>query len=249
MRLLALILLSITISIALQAQTSPCRVVLKGGKTADQLKLFYTGGVLADSIAIADVSRISRAARDSSVSTLSDGFYTTFMRLIAVDSTYIHTPAAFMYLQGALVCSIPAQWHKVDTIKGVLSEYNLSNLPKQSRKPLLGEFKWVKGTQPVVVVDLPEMAKVGDEIRVKFETNYPIDELTDRLQSSTLVYDRIVATTSNVSISNGNATHSYSVTIVYKVANPGTVAFEALKFKIAGKKARMSEIGIDIPRS
>lgn len=228
------------------AQTYPCRVALKADRAADKLKLFYTGGVLADSIHIDDVSRLSRGAIDSMVSTIPEGYYTTFHRLIAIDSSYIQTPSASLYYHDSLVCSVPAQWHWVDTVKGVKSETNLSKLPKEPNKPNFSEFKWSKGAQPVVVVDLPKTANIGDVITVVIDTNYPINEVTSRLQSPTLAFEKVVSTSSNISITNNIATHKYSTTLTYKVVKPGTVAFEAMKFKVAGKKARMSEIPLNI---
>ncbi len=247
MRIL-LVLLVFFLPLFAQAQTYPCRVALKADRTADKLKLFYTGGVLADSIHIDDVSRVSRALMDSMVSKIPLGYYTTFIRLIAVDSSYIQTPAASMYYQDSLVCSVPAEWHWVDTVKGVKSETNLSKLPKEPNKPFLSEFEWSKGAKPsVVVVDLPKSASIGDVITVVIETNYPVNEVTSRLQSPTLVFEKVVSTSSNTSITNNIAIYKYSATLVYKVVTPGTVAFEAMKFKVVGKTARMSEIGINIP--
>lgn len=245
MRLLYIILIFALPSFVI-AQNPPCRVALKADKLQDKLKVFYTGSVLADSIYINNASRLSKATIDSMISKTAEGYYTTFLRIIDIDSTHIQTPMADLYYKDSLVCSVPAQWHWVDTVKGVKSETNLSKLPNEPNKPVLSEFKWSKGAQPVVVVDLPKTANIGDVITVVIDTNYPINEVTSRLQSPTLAFEKVVSTSSNISITNNIATHKYSTTLTYKVVKPGTVAFEAMKFKVAGKKARMSEIPLNI---
>lgn len=246
MRFLLITLLYVLPNIVI-AQNPPCRVALKADKVADKLKLFYTGSVLADSLYLHDGSGISSGDKGHTVSKLGDGYYTTFIRSMSIDSTHVQTPKADLYYKDSLVCSVPVQWHWVDTVKGVKSETNLSKLPNEPDKPNFSEFKWEKGVLPIVVVDLVKSANVGDEIMVTFETNYPVSEVTSRLQSPTLVYDRVVSMSNNISIRNGITTRQYTTTLAYRVVKPGTVAFEAMKFKVAGKKARMSEIGINIP--